>query len=312
MYIAMDMGTSNTRLWLCENLEVRHFVKIPIGAGITKTKGKDFLFAEIKNLITTLLTESNTKICDVEYIITSGMVGSELGLKEIPRIQLPADISSLTKNLQKHTLPEITPIPFLFVSGLKKCENTFLLDVMRGEETETIGIIDSLNTDSDFILLLPGTHNKVISVSKDGVITDFYTTMSGELLHTIITNTILSGVVSHQFEPQEDFVLKGAETVKEIGLNAALFKIRVMSLNGISTDRLSSFLYGCILGEETEIILNSAQNKPVFVGGNEILKRVYSILLGENAKPVPEEISANATRTGLYKILNLYLKECDL
>ena len=42
MYIAMDMGTSNTRVWLCDNSEVVHFIKIPIGAGITKTKGKDF------------------------------------------------------------------------------------------------------------------------------------------------------------------------------------------------------------------------------------------------------------------------------
>jgi len=42
MFIAMDMGTSNTRLWLCEEDNVVHFVKARIGAGITKSKGKAF------------------------------------------------------------------------------------------------------------------------------------------------------------------------------------------------------------------------------------------------------------------------------
>ena len=32
MFIAMDMGTSNTRLWLCEEDNVVHSVKARIGA----------------------------------------------------------------------------------------------------------------------------------------------------------------------------------------------------------------------------------------------------------------------------------------
>jgi 2-keto-3-deoxy-galactonokinase len=54
MFIAMDMGTSNTRLWLCEEDNIIHFIKASIGAGITKSKGKAFLFAEIKKLIESL------------------------------------------------------------------------------------------------------------------------------------------------------------------------------------------------------------------------------------------------------------------
>ena len=33
MFIAMDMGTSNTRLWLCEEDNALHFVKAGIGVG---------------------------------------------------------------------------------------------------------------------------------------------------------------------------------------------------------------------------------------------------------------------------------------
>ena len=91
MFIAMDMGTSNTRLWLCEEDNALHFVKAGIGAGITKSKGKAFLFAEIKKLIESLLKDANISLDVVECIMVSGMAGSELGLIEVPRIPLPID-----------------------------------------------------------------------------------------------------------------------------------------------------------------------------------------------------------------------------
>ena len=306
MYIAMDMGTSNTRLWLCENDDVYHFVKAEIGAGITKSKGKDFLFREVKNLITNLLEQANVTVNNIDCIIAAGMAGSELGLIDVPRISLPADAYALADNLNKHTLPEISPVPFIFVSGLKKCNGDYIQDIIRGEETETVGIVDSIPLKQDSVIILPGTHNKIISVSKDNEITDFHTTMSGEVLHNVISNSILSGSVGHEFTPNEYFVLLGAKTAKENGINAALFQIRVMSLNGISSNELSSYLYGCILGQDIELIKRIAQNKHVYVGGNETLKSIYCILIGKSAQPIAQELSLDANRKGLSKIFKLY------
>ena len=302
----MDMGTSNTRLWLCEEDNALHFVKAGIGAGITKSKGKAFLFAEIKKLVESLLKDANISSDVVECIMVSGMAGSELGLIEVPRIPLPIDAYTLAQHLQTHILREISPIPFVFVPGIKKCNDNNIQDVIRGEETETAGIINALSLAEDCVLILPGTHNKVLSLSKDGTITDFYTTMSGELLNTVIEHSILAGTVGHEFIPNEGYVLRGAAYAKENGINAALFQIRIMWLNGVATNELSSFLYGCVLGQDIEKILSVANSKRIFVGGNKTIKQIYTILLSYNAHPVSDELSLSSTRMGLCMIYKLY------
>lgn len=306
MFIAMDMGTSNTRLWLCEEDAVLHFVKAGIGAGITKSKGKTFLFAEIKKLIEVLLRDARVHSDAVECIIAAGMAGSELGLMEVPRISLPIDGYTLSHHLQTHILTEISPIPFIFVPGIKKSSDNSIQDVIRGEETETAGMIHALSLAEDCVLVLPGTHNKVISLSKDGTITDFYTTMSGELLNTVMENSILAGTVSHEFIPNEVYVLRGAAYAKENGINAALFQIRIMWLNGAAADELSSFLYGCVLGPDIEKILLTAKGKRIFIGGNKTLKQIYTALISTNASPVSDELSESSTRIGLCMIHKLY------
>jgi len=306
MFIAMDMGTSNTRLWLCEEDNIIHFIKASIGAGITKSKGKAFLFAEIKKLIEGLMRDANISADAVECIMVAGMAGSELGLIEVPRISLPIVAFTLAQHLQTHILPEISPIPFIFVPGIKKCNDSNIQDVIRGEETETAGIIHALSLVENCVLVLPGTHNKVLSLSKDGTITDFYTTMSGELLNTVIDHSILAGTVGHEFIPNEGYVLRGATYAKENGISAALFQIRVMWLNGVSSDRLSSFLYGCVLGQDIERILLTAKGNRIFVGGNKALKQIYTILLSSNAHPISDDLSASSTRIGLCMTYMLY------
>ena len=306
MFIAMDMGTSNTRLWLCEEDNIIHFIKASIGAGITKFKGKAFLFAEIKKLIEGLMRDANISADAVECIMVAGMAGSELGLMEVPRIPLPSDSYTLARNLQTHILRGLSPIPFVFVPGIKKCNDNNIQDVIRGEETETTGIINALSLAEECVLILPGTHNKVLSLSKDGTITDFYTTMSGELLNNVIENSILAGTVGHEFIPNESYALRGAAYAKENGINAALFQIRIMWLNGVATNELSSFLYGCVLGQDIEKILSVANGKRIFVGGNKTLKQIYTILLSYNAHPVSDELSLSSTRMGLCMIYKLY------
>lgn len=306
MYLSLDMGTSNTRLWLCDNNGVVATATAAFGAGSKKAIGKMRLFAELKNLIDTLLSDNSLSNDAISYILTAGMAGSELGLLDIPHICVPADIYMLAEHLHKHTIPEITTIPFVFVPGLKKAKGDMLEDIMRGEETESVGIWNALPVEEDSVLVLPGTHNKVIHLRIDGTITDFYTTFSGELLNNIIANSILSGQVTHTFEISEVYVLRGAAYAQENGLNAALFHIRVMAKNALDKDSLSSFLYGCIIGQDTERILKFAAGKPIFIGGRSALKQVYHILLGERSIPLADDISANAVNKGLSAVHRLY------
>ena len=305
MYMIMDMGTSNTRLWLYEGDRMLGSNKGNFGAGTSKAKGKDFLFNSLKETIKALLQEASVSAGDVDHIMTAGMAGSEIGLIDIPHIGLPADIYTLADSLRRVELPEITAIPFVFVPGLKWANGDQLIDIMRGEETEIAGILASGNF-QEAVFVLPGTHNKVVSVDQEGNITGFATTMSGELLNNIINNTILAGQVVHDFEIREIDVMRGAAYAQSKGLNGALFHIRVMSKNGKDKNTLSSFLYGAVLSQDIPLIHSFAENKTVYIGGRSNLKAVYGILLGEDAVLLDDEISANAVKNGLLKVEKLY------
>lgn len=306
MFMAMDMGTSNTRLWLCRGDEVISSQKGEFGAGSTKSHGREYLFQSLGALVEKLLSESKISEGDVECIIVSGMAGSEIGLCDIPHIPLPADVYTLADNTVVKNFSDITDIPFVFVPGLKKMNGEFLADIMRGEETEVSGILDSMKISEDCVFVLPGTHNKIINIDKKGVVTNFQTTFSGELINGIINNSILSGDVSHDFEINEAYVFSGAEYAKRYGLNAALFHIRVMMKNGKDKNELSSFLYGAVISEDIELIRNISNGQKIYVGGRESLRRVYALLLGEDiATEITDDVASNAVLGGLVKIYGL-------
>ena len=308
MYIVMDMGTSNTRLWLCEGDRVLGAKKGAFGAGSSKSHGKAFLFDSLKALIGELLDENSADESAVEAIFVSGMAGSNIGLYDLPHIQIPANIDTLAKNLKEVSLAEITKIPFVFVPGLKKLDGGKIADVMRGEETETAGIICLAPECTDAVLVLPGTHNKVIATDKEGRVTDFFTSFSGELLNIIMSHSILSGQVMHGTEIIDSEVLAGADFARENGLNAAIFHVRVMGMNGKSEAEMSSFLYGAVMGQDTALIKKMAQGRRVYVGGRESLKRVYGLLLGDGTLALDAEVADNAVRRGLCELYRAYKK----
>lgn len=302
MDMIMDMGTSNTRLWLRTG-EKTFCKKAGFGAGTGKQKGRAYLCAAVKELLSDLLAEAGAEEAQVERILTAGMAGSEIGLWEVPHAALPADIFSLADQVQAQTIPEITQIPFVFVPGLKKEKQGFVSDLMRGEEVETAGILLQTGIREDAVLVLPGTHNKVILVDREGTITDFYTTMSGEVLNSMICSTILTGQVSHDFTMQEAALLRGADYGQRNGLNSALFHIRVLGKNGYDKDYLSSFLYGCVLGQDVSLCRRVAGNRPVYIGGRANLQQAYSLLLGRGtAVCLDADAAENAVFAGLARL----------
>lgn len=275
----MDMGTSNTRVWLydkdravCERRE--HF-----GARLSITEGKSALFERLSRLIRELLAEAGVAEADVECLITSGMSGSEFGLYDLPHIAAPTDVRTLAEGIFTTSIPEVTDIPIWIVPGVKSLSGEQLCDTMRGEETEAMGILDRAGLKLPCVMLLPGTHNKVIRINERGEISNHFTTASGEILDLIITNSILSGSVSHSFEPSPYDILRGSEHTRERGMNAAVYHVRTMKMRGEGGDSLSSFLYGAVLGADVEAIKLYAHGDPIYIGGNRTLAAVYYTLL---------------------------------
>lgn len=299
MILYMDMGTSSTRLWLSDGNRDLASQKERFGAGLSLSEGHDVLEARLRAMISELLTKANVKESEVEFILASGMASSELGIAEVAHLPAPAGPKELKAGLCAISLPHITSIPFRIVPGVKMQDGKGnIRDMMRGEETETMGLCDLLGLSDDAILILPGTHNKVILV-QGGKIVNFATSMSGELLQIINDHSILRGNFDYDFIPNEDALGKGFAWATREGLGSALFHVRVMSKNGESKDAMSSFLFGAVFSQDIMTVRSLGAEAPIYVGGKASLRVPLCRLLSGNCLEIPESQSALAVRHGL-------------
>jgi len=143
-YIAIDGGTTNTRVHLLKSGVVIDTVKIDMGVRIN-ANGTDTYKAELKKAVFTILSDNSLSEKDIERVICSGMITSDLGLMTLPHLALPCGIEEMAKATENASFPEITSIPFVFVRGLKTDSTGFEnADMMRGEEAELMGLCEKL------------------------------------------------------------------------------------------------------------------------------------------------------------------------
>lgn len=178
-YLAVDCGTTNTRIYLIRGNSVLDILKYNVGAGKC-VNDKSILENVIKSGIAEILDRNGLAEEDICRILASGMITSEFGLYEAEHINAPAGIKELRDNMVEVTLDEISTIPFVFIRGIKSMGKTFEdTDMMRGEETECAGLAELLDVDSsDTVYVLPGTHSKIIKTDSEGRIAEFSTMMT--------------------------------------------------------------------------------------------------------------------------------------
>lgn len=298
IYLTLDGGTTNTRLYLVENGKVTASLALPVGVG--RTEGAEYR-AAVAEGVRRALSEWHLSPKDVTAFLASGMVTSERGLFEVPHLPCPAGLYELHRGLVTVSLPEL-PLPVTFIPGLKKAGVTAEeTDMMRGEETEVMGL------GAEGILILPGSHNKIIRV-KDGRIRDFVTLMTGEMIAALTGHTVLAHAVDLAAAPVPAFLLRGARAAEELGLAAALFKTRILATQFSATpEETLGYFLGCLLSEEVKAVEKMAEdhNTPVTVAGKEALKRPLALLLraaGYAAREADEEAVASATALGAVRI----------
>jgi len=302
MILLMDMGTSNTRLFLYDGSRVIDHERGSFGAGSTLSEGREYLISHVKGLICNLLARNGLAEKDVSAIVASGMASSELGICEVPHLHAPVTLSDLAKNVKQITLSEITSIPFFIVPGVRINESSGALrDMMRGEEVETFGICDLCGIHEDAVLMLPGSHNKIIILDASRGIVDFVTSMSGEMMSALSSHTILRSSVSRDFALDENALREGADFVDTHGLGSALFHVRVLDKRGdVNSDAVSSFFSGVVLASDAMLARKAVANGgQVYIGGRESLRHSLAVLVGDDVHELPEEVSGNAVSHGL-------------
>ena len=158
LIITIDTGTTNTRTRLWENFNCLEESSVSIGVRNTAIDGNNNkLIKAIHDTIYDVINKKNFTINNIDLILASGMLTSNVGILEIPHKNAPIRLEDLSKSMVRKTINEICTKPIWFVPGIKNISNEDLnasnianMDIMRGEETEAAGLIEKFHKDQEF------------------------------------------------------------------------------------------------------------------------------------------------------------------
>jgi 2-dehydro-3-deoxygalactonokinase len=223
-FTSCDWGTTNLRVRIVRGDAVTKELRTEQGASTLKSPEE----------FRTALSAAMDSLGAAKPVVISGMAGSSIGWKELPYARLPFRLDG-----SDAVVEEIEPDTFL-ISGVRSEE-----DVMRGEETELLGL--ELGQE-EAVVILPGTHSKHC-VLRNGAMVSFRTFMSGEL-HALLGS---HGILRQSIAPgwDEAAFLEGIDEATRGALTSSLFKIRTRSLlHRKSPESNGSYLSGLLIGSE--------------------------------------------------------------
>jgi 2-dehydro-3-deoxygalactonokinase len=277
--VCVDMGTTNTRVWMVQGAEILARAQTGVGVRDTARDGSpDRMRAALRELIEDVRgqAERSGRQSNPSLVAAAGMITSPLGLAEVPHISAPAGTAELAVAVKRCHFPDVTDLPFLLVPGVRCGARTASLeavgqcDVMRGEETLCLGLVSLGAARPPATILNLGSHWKAIQLDDQGRISASVTSLSGELIHAAQTQTILASAVPHSRPVGIDAIWcqAGMCEQRRSGLARALFCVRLLELNGQSTpaERLA-FLIGAFIAADLDALVK----RGVFETGSRVL-----------------------------------------
>lgn len=195
-------------------------------------------------------------------VIACGMVGSAQGWREAAYCETPANVANLGNSLQ--TLVSLRGTRVHIVPGV--IQRSRLPNVMRGEETQVLGVLQNLPAEAggDLLIGLPGSHSKWVEV-VEGRITHFDTFMTGEVFAVLSEHSIL-GRTQQQGAAFDGLAFdRGVQVALsadgELGVLSTLFSARTLGLTGeLAPTAQADYLSGLMIGHEL-VALAAAQRR---------------------------------------------------
>ena len=288
--IAVDWGTSSLRAYLLDEngrvLETRRDAR-----GILGCDGR---YAEV---LVELVGDWPGEI------FLSGMIGSRNGWIELPYLSAPADAAAFAAAMHRHEIAQWPGRGLWFVPGLAcGTGEDAVPDVMRGEETQLIGLAALLGG-GRHLACLPGTHSKWAWLD-DGRLGGFATVMTGELYAVLRQHSLLGRLMRDDDGFDDAAFLQGVDySGTPGGLSHQLFGARTLGLFGKLADTAApAWLSGLLLGHE----IRHRQGLPAqvhLVGSVALAARYGAALahLGIQAHAHGEDLAA----AGLHRLAEL-------
>jgi len=230
-------------------------------------------------------------------VLICGMAGARQGWVEAPYLSLPTRLDALHQGAVR--VPGLGDVRILPGIAQARAERP---DVMRGEETQLLGV-----TEPDFtgLVCIPGTHSKWVSF-EDGRLVAFSTYMTGELFAVIAQHSILVHAVDADAPPVDSRSFRdglSAALAEPSGLTASLFRLRAAQLLGFEqrTDGAAR-LSGLLIGSELADALGQHGRPPaVRLIAAGPLGRLYEAALAAQGVDVAVIDADQASRRGLVK-----------
>ena len=283
--IAVDWGTSNFRAFRI-NAEGAVVARCSSPQGILRV-GKGNFETALRAEVAAWLEEGE------DHILLCGMVGSRQGWVEADYLRCPVGIEELAASLVR--------VPFfgakvLLVPGVMGPAAANVPELMRGEETAAMGILDA--GAGAGLVCFPGTHSKWIELS-DRRIVSFTTSMTGDVYSALCKCTILERTMTNGTATDEaafrDGVLRSADSG---GLLHHLFGVRTRVLMGqLREEASASYLSGLLIGHEVRATMPHGA-RVVLVGAAQLCSLYVQAIEACGGEAVPAEEDAAALGLG--------------
>ena len=260
--IAIDWGTSSFRAYrLSEQGSVEEKREASLGI-LAVADGK--FAAALESQVGDWLDDGNAPV------LMSGMIGSRQGWKEAPYATCPAGEAEIAAGMVDVNWAEGRRA--WIVPGLSCRDSAGIPDVLRGEETQLLGVLSDLPRTSVWVCL-PGTHSKWVRL-EDHRIVEFATHMTGEVFAVMRQHSIL-GRMMREAQVDEEAFADGVVRARDAGgLLHHLFGVRSAGLFGQLADESSaSYLSGLLIGHELASIPRLSET--VYVLASEQLAARY-------------------------------------
>jgi len=244
-------------------------------------------------------------------LIAAGMVGSAQGWREASYVEIPLAVADVGKQLTRVDLGAGRTLHI--VPGL--LQRAGLPNVIRGEETQVVGALDTWQGSDEVLIGLPGTHSKWIRVqgnAQNRTMTHFDTFMTGEVYAALSQHTILSRTMEHREQSDPAAFERGLRVASSedgrAGVLSNVFSSRTLGLVGqLGATSQPDYLSGLLIGHEIAALKATradagctAEPHIILIGDDKLCARYHTALNVYGLSRI--DIAAQATERGLWKI----------
>ena len=280
-FIAVDWGTTNRRAWRMES-----------GALAQEFKDDRGVLSVGKGEFPAAVAEIRGELGD-HPMLMAGMIGSNRGWVEANYMPCPAGLDDIAQSL---TWAE--PGRTAIVPGLN---TTNPADVMRGEEVQIFGAIETGMIPADALLCHPGTHNKWATLA-DGRVETFRTVMTGETFNLLKEHSILSDLLKDEMAVDDAFRAGVERGLQGRLLTAELFSVRAGVLLGERRkEDATDFTSGLLIGADVGFGLKGSEGG-VWIMGRPELTRLYCAAIAIAGREATEIDGETAFLAGIKAI----------